>query len=55
MIEVANGKSTDLTRLPVGVIVGGAASRDGRTLVVTVQEQTGDAWLLERLDSKPKQ
>jgi len=54
MIDAANGTSTDLTRLPVGVVVGGAASRDGRTLVLTVQEQTGDAWLLENLNSKPK-
>ena len=54
MIDVASGKSTDLMKLPVGVIVGGTASRDGRTLVVTVQEQTGDAWLLEHLNAKSK-
>jgi eukaryotic-like serine/threonine-protein kinase len=54
MIDVATGKSTDLMKLPVGVIVGGTASRDGRTLVLTVQEQTGDAWVLEHLDSQSK-
>ena len=54
-IDAASGKATDLTTLPVGVIVGGTASRDGRTLVVTVQEQTGDAWLLEHLNPKSKQ
>jgi eukaryotic-like serine/threonine-protein kinase len=53
-IDAADGSSTDLTKLPVGVIVGGAASPDGRTLVLTVQEQTGDAWLLEHLNSKPR-
>jgi Tol biopolymer transport system component/predicted Ser/Thr protein kinase len=52
MIDVASGKSTNVTRLPVGVIAGGTASRDGRTLVVTVQEQTGDAWLLEHLNTR---
>jgi eukaryotic-like serine/threonine-protein kinase len=53
-IDIASGNSTDLTRLPVGVIAGGTASRDGRTVVVTVQEQTGDAWLLEHLNSRSK-
>jgi Tol biopolymer transport system component len=52
MIDVMSGKSRELTRLPVGVIVGGTASHDGRTLVLTVQEQTGDAWLLEHLNGK---
>ena len=55
MTDVTSGKSTDLTKLPVGVIVGGTASHDGRTLVLTVQEQTGDAWLLEHLNGKSNQ
>ena len=52
MIDEASGKSTALTKLPVGVIVGGTTSHDGRILVVTVQEQTGDVWLLEHLDPR---
>ena len=53
-IDATSGTSTNVAKLPVGVIAGGAASRDGRTLVVMVQEQTGDAWLLEHLNTRSK-
>ena len=53
-IDVASGNSTDLHQAAGRRDCGRYRSRDGRTLVVTVQEQTGDAWLLEHLNTRPK-
>ena len=47
LMNAETGESRVLMKLPVGIIVDGAASRDGRTLVVSVQESQGDAWLVD--------
>jgi len=52
-ISSMTGEPKVLMRLPVGIPVAGTTSVDGRTLVLTVVERTGDAWLVS-LDSKTK-
>ena len=47
LMNAETGESKLLMKLPVGIIGEGAASRDGRTLVVSVRERQGDAWLVD--------
>jgi hypothetical protein len=46
-MNAETGESRLLMKLPVGIIGDGVASRDGRTLVVSVRERQGDAWLVD--------
>ena len=47
LMNAETGESRMLMKLPVGIIGDGAASRDGRTLVLSVREWQGDAWLVD--------
>ena len=47
LMNAETGESRILMKLPVGIIADGGTSRDGRTLVVSVRESQGDAWLVD--------